>query len=103
MADGLKEEAIFLRYLWSFTVRDGDVRCPVVKEDNGGVLILANNPATTPNSKHIGIRHHFIRERIARKEFKAVYGPSELKHADFLTKPLLEEAFCVHRNFAMNL
>ena len=71
MADGLKE-AIFLRYIWSFIVSDRDVGCTKVKEDNVGALHLANNPATTPNSKHIDMCHHFIRERVARKEFKVV-------------------------------
>ncbi|CAB1110059.1 unnamed protein product [Ectocarpus sp. CCAP 1310/34] len=103
MADGMKE-AIFLRYLWSFIFPDGDVVCTVVKEDNVGALHLANNPATTPNSKHIiDIRHHFIRERVDRGEFKVVFVPSHLQHADFLTKPLHKEAFSVHRNFVMNL
>ena len=45
MADGL-EEAIFLRYLWSFIFPDRDVGCTEVKEDNVGALHLANNPAT---------------------------------------------------------
>ncbi|CAB1119976.1 unnamed protein product [Ectocarpus sp. CCAP 1310/34] len=102
MADGMKE-AIFLRYLWSFIFPDGDVGCTVIKEDNVGALHLANNPATTPNSKHIDVRHHFIRERVDRGEFKVVYVPSHLQHADFLTKPLPKEAFSVHRNFVMNL
>ena len=57
----------------------------MVREDNVGALHLANNPATTPNSKHIDIRHHFFRKRFARKAFKVVHVPSELQHADFLS------------------
>ena len=68
-----------------------------------GAIHLAKNPATTPNSKHIDIRHHFIRERVANGEFKVVYIPSEEQHADFLTKPLHQGAFEVHRNFVMNI
>ena len=102
MAEGLKE-AIFLRYIWNFIFPDGDVECPTVHEDNVGALHLANNPATTPNSKHTDIRHHFIRERVANGEFRVVHVRSDLQHADFLTKPLHREAFCVHRNFVMNI
>ena len=102
MANGLKE-AIFLHYLWSFIFPDRDMGCTMVKEDNAGALHLANNPATTPNSKHIDIRHHFIRERVAVQEFKVVYVPSELQHGDFLTKPLHKKAFCAHHNFVTNL
>lgn len=102
MAEGMKE-AIFLRYLWTFIFPNVDVGCTSVKEDNVGAIHLANNPATTPNSKHIDVRHHFLRERVAKGEFKVVYVPSDQQHADFLTKPLPREAFCVHRNFVMNL
>ena len=53
-----------------------------------GATHLAENPATTPNSKHIDIRHHFIRERVANVEFKVIYVPSQEQHADFLAKSL---------------
>ena len=56
-----------------------------------------------PNSKHIDIRPHFIRERVATGEFKVVYVPSEELYADFLTKPLNQGSFEVHRNFVMNI
>ena len=65
---------------------DRDVGCTLVKEDIVGAIHLVKNPATTPNSKHIDIRHHFTRERVANGEFKVVYVPSEEQHADFLTK-----------------
>ena len=102
MAEGFKE-AIFLRYIWSFIFPDRDVGCTTIFEDNVGALHLANNPATTPNSKHIDIRHHFLRERVANGEFRVVHVRSDSQHADFLTKPLHRETFCVHRNFVMNI
>ena len=68
-----------------------------------GAIHLAKNPATTPNSKHIDIRLHFIRERVANGEFKVVYLPSEEQHADFLTKSQHQGALEVHRNFVMNI
>ena len=101
MAAGMKE-CIFVRGLWRFAFRQR-VGTTTVYEDNMGALRLAQNPRTTPNSKHIDIRHHFIRERVARGEFRIVHVPSHLQHADFLTKPLPREGFCVHRNFAMNI
>ena len=71
LAAGIKE-TIFLWYIWSFIFPDRDVGCTLVTEDNVGAIHLAKNPATTPNSKHIDIRHHFIRERVANGEFKVV-------------------------------
>ena len=65
MAGGMKE-AIFLRYLWSFIFPDRDVECTLIHEDNVSAIHLACNLVTTPNSKHIDIRHHFIRERVER-------------------------------------
>ena len=32
-----------------------------VLEDNEGAIALANNPLSSGNSKHIDIRHHFLR------------------------------------------
>ena len=79
MAEGFKE-AIFLRYIWSFIFPDRDVGCTTIFEDNVGALHLANNPATTPNSKHIiDIRHHFLRERTANGEFQVVHVRSDLQ------------------------
>ena len=40
---------------------------------------------------------------VANGEFRVVYVRSDLQHADFLSKPLKREAFCVHRNFVMNI
>ena len=91
MAEGF-EEAIFLRYIWSFIFLDRDVGCTTIFENNVGGLYLANNPATTPNSKHIDIRHHFLRERVANGEFRVVHVRSDFQHADFLTKPLHRDA-----------
>ena len=102
MADGMKE-AIFLRYLWSFIFPDRDVGCTLIHEDNVSAIHLAYNLATTPNSKHIDIRHHFIRERVERGKFKVVHVRSDLQRADFLTKPLPKETFCAHRDFVMNI
>ena len=102
LAAGIKE-TIFLRYIWSFIFPDRDVGFTLAKEDNVGAIHLAKHPATTPNSKHIDIRHHVIRERVANGEFKVVYVPSEEQHADFLTKSLHQGAFEVHPHFVTNI
>ena len=102
MADGMKE-AIFVRYLWSFIFPDRDVGCTLIHEDNVSTIHLACNPATTPNSKHIDTRHHFIREGVERGGFKVVHVQSNLQRADFLTKPLPKEIFCAHGDFVRNI
>ena len=72
---------------------DSDVGCTIVKEDKIGAIHLAEIPATTLNSKHIDVRHHFLRERVGNGEFKIVHVSPGEQHADFLTKALVTEAF----------
>ena len=50
---------LVLRYIWSFIFPDHDVECTLIKENNVGAIHLAKNSATTPNLKHIDMRHHF--------------------------------------------
>ena len=102
LADTIKE-AIFLRYVWSFILPGSDARCITVFEDNEGARHLAQNPVSTPNSKHIDVRHHFLRELVLRGDFSIVHVESEKQHADFLTKALTNEAFRFHRDVLMNL
>ena len=60
----------------------------ILRTDNQGVLILAKNPVNHSRSKHIDIKHHFIRETIAKGIVWLEYIASEDITADFLTKPL---------------
>ena len=80
MATGFRE-AIFMRHLLSFIFLDRDVGCTTVKEDNQEAIHLANNPVTTPNSKHIDVRHHSLREHVASGEFEVVHVSSALQHS----------------------
>ena len=98
IGEGLKD-AIFLRHVWSFVFPNTRVGCTIVREDNMGALHSVANPVTTPNSKHIDIRHHFIREWVARKQFRVVHVASALEHADFLTKPVYKGAIIFSPGF----
>ncbi|CAB1106332.1 unnamed protein product [Ectocarpus sp. CCAP 1310/34] len=68
-----------------------------------GAIQIAHNPITNSNSKHIDVRHHFIRELVERKEISITHVTSEFQHADFLTKAISKESFALHRDFVMNL
>jgi hypothetical protein len=56
--------------------------------DNQSSICLSKNPEMHSRSKHIDIRHHFIREKIENKEFEVKYLASEEMVADILTKGL---------------
>ena len=102
MAEGFKE-ALFLRSVWRFLLPNFGDPCIQVFEDNNGAIQMGVNPITNSNSKHIDVRHHFLRELVESGEFQISHVKSELQHADFLTKPLSKDAFRFHRNFVMNM
>ena len=101
LADTIKE-AMFLKYVRCFIFPGLGEACVTVFEDNEGARHLAQNSVHTSNSKHIDVRHHFLRELVFRGEFAIVHVPTKEQHADFLTKPLSTETFCFHRNFLIN-
>ena len=60
----------------------------ILLSDSNGAIDLAKNPEFHPRSKHIDIRHHFIREHIANKAVKMIHINTEIMAANVLTKPL---------------
>ena len=70
-------------------------------EDNEGSMQLAQNPITNSNSKHIYVRHHFLRELVGRNDIPAIYVP--LSMLIFGSKQYRgRESFEFHSNLAMN-
>jgi len=61
--------------------------------DNQAALTLLKNPFASARSKHIDINYHLARERVARKEIKFDYCPTEEMIADIMTKALAESKF----------
>jgi hypothetical protein len=59
-----------------------------IYEDNQGAISLANNEENHSNfkTKHMSLRHHFIRREIKIKLIILKYVPTHLMLADFLTK-----------------
>ena len=52
---------------------------------------LARNAEFHERTKHIGVRYHFIREKVESKEVDVEYIPTGDQVADVLTKPLPRE------------
>ena len=61
LGDGVKE-LLFLRQVWRFMIPGKGMPCFPAFEDNQGALQLSKNPMSNSNSKHIDVRHHFLRE-----------------------------------------
>ena len=102
LGDAIKE-LLFLRQLWRFILPSKVMSCFPVFEDNQGAIQLAQNPGTNPDLKHIDMRHHFLRALVRQRDVKVFQVPSELQHADILTKALAFDLFAFHQKFQMKL
>ena len=56
--------------------------------DNESAVKIANNPVQHSCTKHIDIRHHFLRDHVARNDISLCGVRSEDQLADIFTKPL---------------
>jgi hypothetical protein len=59
----------------------------VIYEDNMSAINLAVAPAVTRKSRHIHIRHHFIRDCVAQGSIRVEHLPTARMLADYYTKP----------------
>jgi hypothetical protein len=66
--------------------------------DNESAVKIANNPVQHSHTKHIDIRHHFLRDHIAKNDISLEGVRSEDQLADIFIKPLDEATFCRLRN-----
>jgi hypothetical protein len=79
------KEAIWLRSLLS------ELRYPFpfptpIHCDNHSTIILAKDPTFHARSKHIDIRHHFIRDHVENEDLITPYVATDDNVADILTK-----------------
>ncbi|GJQ93671.1 copia protein [Tanacetum coccineum] len=61
--------------------------------DNKGAIDLSKNPVQHSRTKHIEIRHHFLRDNVQKGNISIEKVTSEDNIADILTKPLKREPF----------
>jgi len=60
----------------------------LVKCDNESAIAISKNPVQHSITKHIAIRHHFVRELVEEKQITVEHVPTEIQLADIFTKPL---------------
>ena len=61
--------------------------------DNTSAINLAKNPVVHSRTKHIEIRHHFIRDHISKGDIELKFIDTTHQVADIFTKPLRTERF----------
>jgi hypothetical protein len=80
------QEAISLRALFAtLSGIDDPVR---LFGDNKSSIALSSNPTSHQATKHIDIKHHFVREKVTHGDILLDYIPTNLMVADALTKAL---------------
>lgn len=81
------QEAIWLKGLYQELIPKCD-EVPVLFCDNQSALCIAKNHMYSNRTKHIDIKHHFIRELFEKGFVDMKYIRSEDMLADMFTKPL---------------
>jgi hypothetical protein len=66
--------------------------------DNEIAIKLAKNPVNHSRTKHIDIRHHFLRDHEAKGDIILSHVSTDKQLADIFTKPLDEQRFCTLRS-----
>ena len=62
--------------------------------NNERAIKIANNPIQHSKTKHIEIRHHFLRDHVMKEDIDIIHVKTEEQLADIFTKPLDEKSFC---------
>ena len=83
---GRGKGVIVLRQIWRFMLPSKVMPYFPVFEVNQGAVQLAQNPVINSSSKHIDVRHHFLRELVRQRDIKVVQVPAVFQHANILTK-----------------
>ena len=69
----------------------------VIHVDNTGAIDIATTLSCNKRTKHIDVRHHFIRDNYEKGIIAPMHIPTEKNIADIFTKPLGEALFLKHR------
>jgi hypothetical protein len=81
------QQAIWLKLLLSDLGIDHSNPVPLFN-NNQGTIALSKNPVHHKRSKHILLRHHFLREKVENQSIELAHIPSAENIADLLTKAL---------------
>jgi hypothetical protein len=98
MADLLQELMHCRRILTEIGVAEA---CVTVYGDSQSAIAIAKSE-NTKRSKHIDIKHHYIKDLLLHAVFTMHYVPSDSNVADIMTKPLASITFSKHRDMLLS-
>ena len=85
LSEGTKEAIYLQNFIQELGIESSRT---VIYNDNQGACQLIKNPVFHSRTKHIDIRHHFIREAYEENKIEPKYLSTEEMTADILTKGL---------------
>ena len=91
------KEAIWLKLFLTLTHLPTPHPFPIFY-NNQSTCIIAKTDTISSRTKHIDVRHHFIRHHITDGSFSTVWIPTSDMTADIFTKPLSSVLFLHHRD-----
>ncbi|CAL0324679.1 unnamed protein product [Lupinus luteus] len=68
-----------------------------IKCDNTSAINISKNPVLHSRTKHIEIRHHFLRDHVQKGDCVLEFVETSKQLADIFTKPLPRDTFYVLR------
>ena len=71
--------------------------------DNESAIKIAHNPVQHSRTKDIEVRHHFIRDHVAKGDIDLKHVRTDKQLVDIFTKPLDEKVFCHLRGELVSL
>lgn len=85
LSDCTKEAIHIRRFLAEIF---GEQQTTTIFNDNQGAGMLSKNPIFHNRTKHMDVRHHFVRQNVIENVIEVKYLPTEEMPADVLTKCL---------------
>ncbi|KFY93342.1 hypothetical protein V498_04468 [Pseudogymnoascus sp. VKM F-4517 (FW-2822)] len=88
------KEAVWLkRFINELAIPGMEIKTVIIQIDNNGAMKLTKNPEFHGRTKHIEMRHHFIRELIREGDIDVARVPTRDNQSDILTKALPRPIF----------
>ncbi|XP_050916006.1 secreted RxLR effector protein 161-like [Lathyrus oleraceus] len=70
-----------------------DLGCIPLRCGNTSAINITKNPVMHSRTKHIDIRHHFLRDHVLQGDVEVTFVHTHNQLADIFTKPLARESF----------
>jgi hypothetical protein len=92
------QESIWIsKIMKDYREKCGSMITILIYQDNQGAIALAKASGSHSRTKHINVRHHFIRDALKKRMIEIKYCPTDNMVADTCTKPLARDKFEKYR------